>query len=762
MKKIIIFTLTVCLVISAVMPVSFASDALGSDRMERTIELGAGTTLTENSFWSATYSDLRTEHYVSYDPCEEVSAMVWYGSTVVGTSSVSSAASSLESQGYRVLAAINGGFFNPDGTAVGLLISDGVIRCMDQWNYSMLGIREDGTMFVDRNTIVKQAEWVTQEEDAVCLSVTAINESRENGGLYLFSEDFGSTTQNTLGGVDVILEPVDENQKLAMNSALTLRVVQVIDSTQDGVESDNRIPAGSYVLSANKNCSDELLNPLREMEEGTEVTITISGGSDQWKDAVYGVTALYSLVEDGTVTSGLEAGAAPRTAVGIRADGSVILYTIDGRQSGYSVGASYTQVAERLIELGCVEAVALDGGGSTTMGVTLPGSTSFSVINAPSDGSERAVHNCILLVTKEPSSGIADRFYVSAESSVILSGSKMKVEAVSADSMGYPASYQGTVTWESEGGTFSYDEQGNLIFTAGKVPGVYEVTVCGEGISGSVSVRVVDELSKLTVSREDTGSSLLSLVLQGEDTVNLTASGSWYNLPVAMDDLDVSWSADSEIGRIDETGCFTATDQNATGFLRVSAGNCTVSIPVTVRRNEVFIDVTYGSYYYDAVQWALENGITTGTSESTFSPEEGCTRGQTVTFLWRAAGSPAPESGENPFADVAEDAYYYDAVEWAVENGITTGTSESTFSPEETCTRAQVVTFLWRAAGSPQADSVSQFSDLSGDAYYYDAVEWAVENGITNGTGESTFSPDDACTRAQIVTFLYRDRAEVG
>ena len=170
-----------------------------------------------------------------------------------------------------------------------------------------------------------------------------------------------------------------------------------------------------------------------------------------------------------------------------------------------------------------------------------------------------------------------------------------------------------------------------------------------------------------------------------------------------------------------------------------------------------FHDVNRFDYFYDAVKWAVDHDITSGTGRFTFSPNAACTRAQTVTFLWRAAGSPRPASTVNPFTDVHYGDYFYQAVLWAVENGITMGTSATTFSPDATVTRAQVVTFLWRANGQPAAWN-SGFTDVSADAYYAKAVAWAVENGITTGTGFGIFSPDAACTRAQIVTFLYRNR----
>ena len=167
-----------------------------------------------------------------------------------------------------------------------------------------------------------------------------------------------------------------------------------------------------------------------------------------------------------------------------------------------------------------------------------------------------------------------------------------------------------------------------------------------------------------------------------------------------------------------------------------------------------FADVATDAYYYDAVKWAVNKGITNGVSETLFGPDQACTRAQIVTFLWRAAGSPEPKSGSS-FADVAADAYYAKAVAWAVENGITKGTSETTFHPDETCTRAQGVTFLYRALGKLAAAQAG-FTDVAADSYYADAVNWAAENGVTKGISETLFGPDGSCTRAQIVTFLYR------
>ena len=227
------------------------------------------------------------------------------------------------------------------------------------------------------------------------------------------------------------------------------------------------------------------------------------------------------------------------------------------------------------------------------------------------------------------------------------------------------------------------------------------------------------------------------------DTVTITVKpDSGYEL----DTLTVKDASGSKIKVKDKgDGKFTFT---------MPASKVTVSAEFAEIETLDFADVSTDAYYYEAVKWAAKKGITGGTGDGTFNPNGSCTRAHIVTFLWRAAGSPEPKSTVS-FADVPADSYYAKAVAWAVENGITLGTGDGTFSPNATCTRAQSVTFLYRALGTAPT-TVNGFTDVAADAFYADAVAWAVESGVTNGTTDSTFSPNNGCTRAQIVTFLYR------
>lgn len=244
----------------------------------------------------------------------------------------------------------------------------------------------------------------------------------------------------------------------------------------------------------------------------------------------------------------------------------------------------------------------------------------------------------------------------------------------------------------------------------------------------------------------------------GDVTVSPSRPSSGQTVTITVDP-DAGYELD-DLTVTDARGNVVKVTDNSDGTYSFTQPSSKVTIEATFAEIQeepalAFTDVTERGYYYDAVLWAVENGITSGTTAATFSPDANVSRTQMVTFLWRAAGSPEPQSSVNPFTDISSSAYYYDAVLWAVENGITNGTSATTFGPESAVSRAQAVTFLWRAANAPAASGVS-FDDVADGSYYAQAVAWAAQEGITSGTGGNSFSPDLIVSRAQAVTFLYR------
>ena len=279
----------------------------------------------------------------------------------------------------------------------------------------------------------------------------------------------------------------------------------------------------------------------------------------------------------------------------------------------------------------------------------------------------------------------------------------------------------------------------------------------------NVEVKAIFEKNSSTGGGGGGGVTTYSITVKSSKNGDVTAShksaskGTTVTLTVdpdkgyVLDTLTVLDGKDKEIKLTEKNGKYTFT---------MPASKVTVEAMFKATGNNPFIDVPAGSYYEDAVIWAVDKGITTGTSATTFNPNGICTRAQAVTFLWRAAGSPAAKSAVMPFTDVKAGSYNYDAVLWAVENGITKGTSDTMFSPDATCSRAQIVTFLWRSQKSPAAGTANPFTDVKASAYYADAVLWAVKEDVTKGTTNTTFSPDANCTRAQIVTFIWRALAE--
>lgn len=278
----------------------------------------------------------------------------------------------------------------------------------------------------------------------------------------------------------------------------------------------------------------------------------------------------------------------------------------------------------------------------------------------------------------------------------------------------------------------------------------------GADLSLSVNVGAANN-SNLTDAQKNaiTGARELSVI-----EVSLSSNGekiSNFNGGSVTIDVPFEWSMKGLLRAyyIDDNGNKSAIDVTYKNGVATLVLNHFSTYVVEAVDALSFTDVSAKAYYFDAVAWAVKNKITSGQSDTLFAPDASCTRAQMVTFLWRANGSPAPKTTEMPFTDVSKDAYYYDAVLWASENGITTGTGETTFSPNQVISRAEAVTFLWRAAGKPIAEG-SLFADVESTKYYAEAVRWAVTSGITNGMSDSTFAPNDICTRAHIVTFLYR------
>ena len=549
-----------------------ASEALGEDLSAKDTVIHEETQLSTNVFWSTAYSDLRTENLITYSPNKTVTPIVTYGGVLTDRSSVADTANALEGEGYRVVAGINGDFYNVStGLPIGLVITDGVLRSSDAGYYA-IGFRADGTAVLGKPGVKVSVDLGYAVDDGsgspveLVRPVIAVNKARTNSGVFLYTYDFNAkhTTGTTEAGVNVVCT-VEQGQ-LAIGSTVTARVERVEETTVTSIQPDQ------IVLSANANADAYYTNALRNMSAGSEVTLTVSANAG-WDDVEYAVGALYCLAENGAVASGLAAGVNPRTAVGQKADGTLVFYTIDGRRSGYSIGASLTQVGQRLVELGCETVLCLDGGGSTNLAVTTPDSTDASIINRPSE-SNRKVTNQIFLVASNRSSGRLDHFYVKAASDYVLAGSSVAVNVTGVDTNYIPmdAGYD----LSASAGTL---ENGTLTTPASG--GDVTVTASGRGSRGSTVVHAIRTPDTLTLKKGT--ASLTALTVAPGSKTTLTAGAVWNHLTLAADAKAFTWSVSGDIGTVDENGVFTAAAPGS-GSLTVSAGGKSLTIPITVAR----------------------------------------------------------------------------------------------------------------------------------------------------------------------------------
>ena len=549
-----------------------ASEALGEDLSAKDTVIHEETQLSTNVFWSTAYSDLRTENLITYSPNKTVTPIVTYGGVLTDRSSVADTANALEGGGYRVVAGINGDFYNVStGLPIGLVITDGVLRSSDAGYYA-IGFRADGTAVLGKPGVKVSADLGYAVDDGsgspveLIRPVIAVNKARTNSGVFLYTYDFNArhTTGTTEAGVNVVCT-VEQGQ-LAIGSTVTARVERVEETTVTAIQPDQ------IVLSANANADAYYTNALRNMSAGSEVTLTVSANAG-WDDVEYAVGALYCLAENGAVASGLAAGVNPRTAVGQKADGTLVFYTIDGRRSGYSIGASLTQVGQRLVELGCETVLCLDGGGSTNLAVTTPDSTDASIINRPSE-SNRKVTNQIFLVASNRSSGRLDHFYVKAASDYVLAGSSVAVNVTGVDTNYIPMDADYDLS--ASAGTL---ENGTLTTPASG--GDVTVMASGRGSRGSTVVHAIRTPDTLTLKKGT--ASLTALTVAPGSKTTLTAGAVWNHLTLAADAKAFTWSVSGDIGTVDENGVFTAAAPGS-GRLTVSAGGKSLTIPITVAR----------------------------------------------------------------------------------------------------------------------------------------------------------------------------------
>ena len=577
MKQMKLRTLSVLLslaLLASLTAPALASQALGDDLTATDTLLNQQTQLSTNVFWSTTYSDYRTENLITYEPNPSVTPIVTYGGALTDRSTVSASAKALEAQGYRVVAGLNGDFYNVNnGLPIGLVVTNGQLRSSDAGYYA-IGFRADGTAILGRPQIkVSAGMGYTRTDEAgnvleLVRDITAINKARTSNGIYLYTYDFNSkhTTGCTQPGVDVVCRL--QSGGLTIGGTASLVVEQVLEANQA-----TALQPDQMVLTANLEAGEWSLEALRNVPIGAVITLSLTAADPGWNDVQYAMGSLYSLVEYGAIASGLPKGSNPRTAVGQRADGSLIFYTIDGRKSGHSIGASMSQIAARLIELGCVSALCLDGGGSTTLTVTKPTDLTAKTVNTPSDGGERAVTNKIFLVASSQPTGQLGHFYVSADHPYVLAGSKVNISAAAVDTNYIPMN-QDCALYASAG-----TMEGSVLTTPME-GGEITVTASSGGVEDTATVHAISTPDAVAI-RDSANTMITSFSAAPETTTQLTATAAYHHFPLKADPESFTWSMEGDVGTIDQNGVFTAV-KPGTGRVTVSAGGQSSTVTVTV------------------------------------------------------------------------------------------------------------------------------------------------------------------------------------
>ena len=513
-----------------------ASNALGWDLHKSSVPISQGTALGTNIFWSDTYSDLRTEYFVSYTPNTNVVPTVAYGDKVLSKATLSGMAKSLESQGKRVVSGLNGDWYvMATGATTGLVVTNGGVRATSYYKDSWaIGFNADGTAFIGQPGLTTTVSFGGQSYPLTG-SINKIRQTYKNGvgGLTLLTSDFSATTQNTKPGVDVVLTPVNDGTgtsplQPAIGQTVRYTVDQVLEST-----GAIAIPEGKAVLTLNGEDDANLLAALRALQPGSEVTLSITAADARWNNVTEALGGVSKIVTNGQVASGLDPSRTACSAVGIKADGTVVFYAMDGKQSGHSVGATITQVAQRLVELGCVDAISMDGGGSTTIGVTYPDQNGMQVVNKPSDGAQRSNSTAIFLTTTLQPTGQLAGYYVTPSDKMLLAGAQVQLSAAGLDSS-YYLTQGNPVGWSVTSGGGAVSETG--LYTAGTESGFSQVTASDGLYTGTAYLTTVRTPDSISLSNESTGAAVTSLNLDPGQQVDLKASAVYRKLALTAQD----------------------------------------------------------------------------------------------------------------------------------------------------------------------------------------------------------------------------------
>ncbi len=756
-----------------------SASILGQETVKHAeIDIGHGAKLETNVFYSDQEGvGFQTENFVTYSPNDKLLPAIVNNSFLTNRMGVSSKGNELLSQGLHPAMIINGDFFSVDeGFPVSHQIIDGEVFTKDYYATEAIGINKDGTAFMSTLSIS-----TTVNTESGTAYIPVVNMARTKWGVYMYTDRFGTHTIATGKGINVVIGSLSEN--LSVREEIT-GVVEEITESDGPVE----IPKGKIVLSADITAEEDVLNQINLFKVGDKVTINSkTDGDERWNDAKYILGATGGRIITNSEITLKDATAAPRTAIGIKEDGSLIFYTIDGRQPGVSYGVRLLTLAKRLLELGCVDAINLDGGGSTAMGAILPGASKVSLINSPSDSAERKVPNFIALFNTAQKTGVADKLFVYPYMGNYLSGTKVFFSGYATDENYYKANLTDDIEFFLPDGTSSKD--GNLVL---KGNGPLEITAVSGNLKGSVTLNSYDSPTYIHLRNTKTNTTVDSLDLQTGESVSLYPSAKHNNAYLTADAHLFSWSCSKDIGTIDQNGNFTAGESTASGNITIKAGSYTRKIPVTVTKPNPYTEIRFEddgngelviSFYTEDGSKIDENNIVIKAdgkktdfylreNKITLTFEDGFTHKINVSVMNSqgyktvANYTLSGEKFENKFSDIPENFWAEDYITYMHHHEIVKGVQSKNdllFMPNASITRGEfavMVANLMEINTENFSDAKTDFSDEESFPDWCSGhIKALYKLGIMNGKqagDELVFERDSTLTRAEAFTVIKR------
>lgn len=681
--------------------------------------------------------------------------------TIYGAATINKAVSYAQGLGYHVLGAINTDFFSlTSGVPIGIVIEDGVYKSSPE-KESAMTITDGVFDLVDSP---KVALSLTNQRTGAAVEPHHLNKWRNSsGGLYLLNSDFSSVSTRTSGsGWFVRMKAVEERgeqPKLTVNSTLTLEVTELLRTDQP-----TTIGPDEYILTADDGSG--YLSTYQSFQVGDEIVLTTSCEDEVLSEAQWAGGIGDVMIRDGAVTDSskwtyVKDGRAPRTALGVKKDGTMVVYAVDGRQAGHSMGLSQMDLADELLAQGCQWAVNLDGGGSTAISVWIPGQSAPTVRNLPSDGKLRSCATYLLLVTEESGDGKPDRLALKEDGLTVLTGTGLTLpEAVVLDdglNLLDEELDDLTITSKNDLGEIK-----NGVYQAGSRPGTDTLRLRSQDlrVEGEAQVHVVDQLTSLTVSKKGSATALTNLTVKPGETVQLAVTGSYWNRTALRDWSPVTWSITNGIGSVDENGLFTASKEGGSGTITATAGG--VSQTINVSMTNVHTDVAEGHWAYNAVEYCYNKGIVGGISATEYGRDYPIRRADFMLMLYGAVGKPPVTAGCD-FTDINSSDYYYTALSWGQKAGLASGTGDGAYSPNANITREQAFTILRQAmpllgkeCPTGSLSVLDQFADKDLIADYAKGhTATLVAQGVVSGKGDG-IDPRGNLTRAEMAVLLHK------